>query len=116
MLLPAYDYEAAARFLAEILGLDYLGPDRHFAPVRVNDTFKVVYTNSQEFSPIHMGFHIGDDDFAAILQRLQERGIAFGNDPREITNGRTDHPFGGKGLYFLDLNGHLFEIMTVVEA
>ena len=25
------------------------------------------------------------------------------------------HPFGGRGVYFADPNGHLFEVMTKVE-
>ena len=56
---------------------------------------------------------IGRQD--GILARLRARGIAFGNDPRDQTNGRTDHPFGGRGLFFLDPNGHLFEVMTRVH-
>ena len=39
--------------------------------------------------------------------------VVRGSNPREVTNRRTDHPFGGKGLFFVDPNGHLFEIMTV---
>jgi hypothetical protein len=76
----------------------------------------LVYYTAQEFKPYHLGFHIGEDDFEAMLQRLQENSIAYGNDPREPYNMRTDHPFGGNGLYFLDLNGHLFEIMTQVKS
>jgi hypothetical protein len=116
IILPAYNNEESARWLAKIMGLQYLGPDRHFAPVRVNDTFKLAYYTTQDFTPYHLGFHIGDEEFEGILQRLQENNISYGNDPREVTNLRTDHPFGGKGLFFLDLNGHLLEVMTVVES
>jgi len=63
----------------------------------------------------HLGFHIGEDDFQPILERLQAAGVLYGNDPRETTNMRTDHPFGGMGLFFVDANGHLFEIMTKIK-
>lgn len=115
IVLPARDNEASARFLAAILGVPYAGPDRHFAPVRVNDTFSVVFLTTPEVAALHLGFHIAEEDFDGILARLRARGIAFGNDPRDQTNGRTDHPFGGRGLFFLDPDGHLFEVMTRVH-
>ena len=112
LVLPAHDNEASARFFAEIMGLSYEGPDRHFAPVRVSDTFLIAFLNAQEFSSIHVAFHIAEADVDGILGRLQAKGVAYGNDPRELTNLRTDHPFGGRGCLFLDPNGHLLEVMT----
>src|SRR5688572_13458898 len=97
IVLPAHNNEESARWLAKIMGFHFLELDRHFAPVRVNDTFKLVYYTTEDFTPNHLGFHIGDEEFEGILQRLQEHGIPFGNDPREVDNMRTDHPFGGKG-------------------
>jgi catechol 2,3-dioxygenase-like lactoylglutathione lyase family enzyme len=114
--LPAFDHEASAKLFAEIMGLPYNGPVRHFAPVRVNDRFTLDFYKAVSFKGYHLGFHIGEDDFDAIFSRLQSRGICYGNDPREPTNMRTDHLFGGRGLYFMDPNGHLIEIMTKVAA
>jgi catechol 2,3-dioxygenase-like lactoylglutathione lyase family enzyme len=114
VLMPAYDHEASAQFFAQIMGLSYAGPDRHFAPVRVSDTFTISFMKTEQVSGYHLGFHIGEDDFGAILSRLQAAGVAYGNDPRDSTNLRTDHPFGGRGLFFVDANGHLFEVMTKV--
>jgi catechol 2,3-dioxygenase-like lactoylglutathione lyase family enzyme len=39
-IVPAKDKEASARFFADIMGLRFEGADRHFAPVRVNDTLR----------------------------------------------------------------------------
>jgi catechol 2,3-dioxygenase-like lactoylglutathione lyase family enzyme len=116
LTVPAFDHEASAQWFAEIMGLRYAGPVRHFAPVRVNDRFTLDFYKAEGFKSYHLGFHIGEDDFDAIFSRLQARGICYGNDPREPTNMRTDHLFGGRGLYFVDPNGHLFEIMTKVAA
>lgn len=91
ILLPAHNYEESARWLAKVMGFLFLGLDRHFAPLRVNDTFKLVYYTTQDFTPYHLGFYIGDEEFEGILQRLQENGVTYGNDPREVTNMRTDH-------------------------
>jgi catechol 2,3-dioxygenase-like lactoylglutathione lyase family enzyme len=111
-IVPAKDNEASARFFADIMGLRYGGPDRHFAPVRVNETLTLDFCNAEHFQGHHLAFHVGDDDFDSILSRLKAMGIPYGNHPRDLKNMRTDHPFGGRGLYFSDPNGHLFEIMT----
>ena len=112
IVLPAYDHEAAARFFAQIMGLEYGGPHRHFAPVQISETFNIAFIKAEQFQSYHLGFHIGEEDFDRILSRLQEAGVPYGNDPREHSNMRTDHPFGGRGVFFLDPNNHLFEVMT----
>jgi hypothetical protein len=39
------------------------------------------------------------------------RGLTFGNDPENPRNGSTDDPLGGAvRVYFIDDNGHLFEV------
>ena len=111
-IVPAKDNEASARLFADIMGLRFDGANRHFAPVRVNDFLTLDFCNAKGFEGHHLGFHVGEDDFDAILGRIKAMGLRFGNDPRDPTNGKTDHPFGGRGLYFSDPNGHLFEIMT----
>jgi catechol 2,3-dioxygenase-like lactoylglutathione lyase family enzyme len=116
LTLPALDHEASARAFASLMGVPYKGPDRHFAPVRVNDRLTLDFYKAEGFQGYHLGFHVGEDDFDGILGRLRARGIPYGNDPRDPANGRTDHLFGGRGLYFTDANGHLFEVMTKVAA
>lgn len=47
------------------------------------------------------------------VERLNERGIAFGNDPEDEANGRTDDPLGGSGrAYFRDRDGHFYELVA----
>ena len=116
IVLPAHDRGASARFFAAIMGLAYVGPDRHFAPVRVSETFTVSFMASGQVFGIHLGFHISEADFDGILSRLQAAGVPYGNDPRERANLHTDHPFVGSGLFFVDANGYLVEMMTKVRA
>src|SRR6185295_18254221 len=93
IVIPAHDHEASAQFFAQILGLTYAGPDRHFAPVQVSPTFTLAFLRAEQVAGYHLGFHIGEEDFAEILSRMQAAGVAYGNDPRDTTNMRTDHPF-----------------------
>jgi catechol 2,3-dioxygenase-like lactoylglutathione lyase family enzyme len=48
------------------------------------------------------------------VKRLRAKGVAFGNDPEDSTNGQTTDPHGGgRGrVYFLDPDRHLFEVVA----
>ena len=49
----------------------------------------------------------------AILERISRRlGLAFGSGPFETDNMEINNRLGGRGLYFLDSNGHNLELMT----
>jgi catechol 2,3-dioxygenase-like lactoylglutathione lyase family enzyme len=112
-VLPAHDNEASARFFAEVMGLRYEGPDRHFAPVRVNGSLTLDFVRSERaFEGHHLAFRVDDEEFEGILRRLQAKGVPYGDDPRTPDNLQTNHPLAAKGLYFADANGHLFEVMT----
>ncbi|MEE9285655.1 MAG: VOC family protein [Dehalococcoidia bacterium] len=111
-IVPANDKEASARFFAEIFGLQYQGPLGHFAPVRVNDTLTLDFDNASGFESHHYAFHIGDEEFDAILGRLQKAGVPIGSDPWSLDNGEINTRRGGRGFYFRDPNGHVLEVMT----
>lgn len=111
-IVPALNNEAAARFFAEIMGLDYAGPDRHFAPVRINDHLTIDYLTVEEPEGHHLAFDVDPATFDAILGRLQHHGIPYGNEPTQPDNGRIDHPLCPRGLYFVDPTGNLYEIMS----
>jgi len=116
IVLPAYDHETSAQFVANIMDLTSAGSDRHFAPVQLSATFTLAFLHAEQVAGYHLGFHSGEDDFDGILSRLHAAGVPYGNDPRDTTNMQTDHPFGGRGLFFVDSNGHLFEVMTKRRA
>jgi catechol 2,3-dioxygenase-like lactoylglutathione lyase family enzyme len=110
-IVPAHDKEASARSFVHIFGLGYEGASGHFAPVRVNETLTFDFDDAKNFDFHHYAFHVNDEEFDAILKRVREAGLAFGSDPwsREGTlNSLKD----GRGFYFDDANGHVFELMT----
>jgi catechol 2,3-dioxygenase-like lactoylglutathione lyase family enzyme len=115
LVLPASDYEASARTFANIMELEYNGVDKdapHFAPVRVNETFTLVFMNVANPQDQHVAFKISEDKFAQIQKNLDTANVRYGNSPRDFENMETDHPFGGQGLFFVDTNSHLFEVFT----
>jgi|SRR5215475_1504879 len=111
-IVPAKDKAAAASFFARIFGLSYDGPMGHFAPVRVNEELTLDFDNSDSFEPHHYAFHVSDEEFDAIFQRVQDAGIPWGSDPRDATNRQLNSRKGGRGVYFRVPDGHLLELLT----
>lgn len=111
-IVPAHDKEASARFFAEIFGLVYEAPVGHFAPVRVNEDLTLDFDNTESFESHHYAFYVSDNDFDAILTRVQAAGIPYGSDPWSLENRQLNSRKGGRGVYFRDPNGHVLELLT----
>ncbi len=109
--VPARDKDAAARFFA----LPYEGGGGHFAPVRVNEALTFDFDDREGFESHHYAFHIDDEEFDAILGRVQAAGRRYGSGPNSPEDGQINTRRGGRGFYFRDLDGHLIEVMTRPE-
>ncbi len=111
--VPAPDPEAAARWLAGILGADGVapdGPDGDMFNVPLGGGF-VLFTAGVVSERHHLAFRIGAKQFDAVIERLRSAGTAFGDDPEDATNGGTTDHLGGAGrAYFTSPDGHFFEV------
>jgi catechol 2,3-dioxygenase-like lactoylglutathione lyase family enzyme len=114
--IPAHDARASATALAEILGAPEPatdGADGDMFRVELEDGSFILFSPapSGKVNVVHVAFRVDEARFAAIVKRLGERSIPFGNEPDDTRNGRTDDPLGGAGrVYFVDANHHLFEV------
>ena len=111
-IVPAQDKEASARWFANIFGLTYEGPAGHFAPIKVNDSLTLDFDNREGFESHHYAFHVSDEDFNTIFGRIKAEGIKYGSGPRDLDDMKTNSRRGGQGVYFLDLDGHILELLT----
>ena len=111
-IVPAHDKERSARFIARLFGLSYEGAWGHFAPVKVNDTLTLDFDNAEQFGSNHYAFLASDQEFDAILQRVQDEGIAYGSGPGSRTDMQINHRHQGRGFYFDCENGHVWEVIT----
>lgn len=111
-IVPAHDKEVSARFFARIFGLQYAGPDGHFAPVRINDSLTLDWDDAEHFESHHYAFLLSDEEFDAIRRRLEAEGVRYGSGPGRPDDGQINTRHGGRGLYFRDPDRHLLEIMT----
>ncbi|MBS4192246.1 hypothetical protein KHA94_18950 [Bacillus sp. FJAT-49705] len=113
----AKDNDKAAHEFADIMGLKlegYEGKDNKFASVRINAELSIFFMKIDGNSPQqHLAFDVNGHSFDQILDRLREKNIAFGSSPHEPDNQRTDHPFASRGLFWTNLDGCLFEVMTM---
>jgi catechol 2,3-dioxygenase-like lactoylglutathione lyase family enzyme len=117
-IVSCRDKAAAARQLGELLGVPWaesgLGP---FAPVYINDGLTLDFFETQEdFLVEHFCFRVSDQEFDAILARLQAAGIAYRSTVRGPMDMKVDTQFGGRGLYWNVPEGHQWEMLTVSYA
>jgi catechol 2,3-dioxygenase-like lactoylglutathione lyase family enzyme len=124
-IVPAKDKMSSAEFFADIFGLAV--KPGYFAQVRVNETLTLDFADEPEvwggpgFDPRtgrsqHYAFHVGEAEFEAIFGRVKAKGVPYGSEPHNHTDGRINTRRGGRGFYFEDPYGHLLEIMTVPET
>jgi hypothetical protein len=101
--LSTTNAEASARPLAETVGLKLplpMVPTGTLYNVPLSGAGSLTNESEPVVPSHHVAFGVGDSEFAAIVDRLRQRGISFGNDPEQPTNGATEDPAGGKGRVF----------------
>ena len=102
LMVPARDKIAAARLLAELLGVPWcatgVGP---FAPVFVNDGFTIDFDEWPEPIPrIHYCFRVSEAEFHAILARIQAAGIPY----RLWIRGKADGNYWANDSMFIQFD------------
>lgn len=112
-IVSAHDSQASARFLAEVLGLP--APTRYgpFLVVEAANGVSLDYMQVEgEITPQHYAFLIGESDFDEVFGRIRERDLPYWADPFHRQPGQINHNDGGRGVYFVDENGHSLEVIT----
>jgi len=109
-IVPSRNKKEAAEFLAEILGLDAPTPFGHFMCVETANGVSLDYDDRDSFEPGHYAFLITEEEFDAVLARVEARGLRYWADPghhqEDVINDN------GRGFYFEDPSGHNMEVLT----
>lgn len=119
LIVPSRDRVAAARLLAELLGVPWaescsVGP---FSPVYVNEQLTIDFSEVNEpFAPGHVAFRVDAGEFDAILGRIEAAGISYRSTPLGPTDMQVNTNHGGRALYWSVPDGHAWEILTVSYA
>ena len=117
-IVPSRTKVASAKRLAELLGVGWsdkaLGP---FAPVFVNDGLTLDFIDTDEDFPIyHFCFRVTEDEFDAILGRIQAAGIPYRSAVRGPMDMQINTEYGGRMIYWNVPDGHQWEMLTVSYA
>lgn len=117
-MVPSRDKLAAAKLLAELLGVPWsetgVGP---FAPVYVNDGLTLDFDEWTEPVPlIHYCLRVDEADFDAILARIAAAGIPYRSSVHGPVDSRIDTGHGGRIVYWNEPDGHQWEMLTVSYA
>lgn len=110
----ASDRHLSAEFLAAVLGLEVGKPFGPFLPVDLGNGVTLDYCEKRN-EPIqsqHYAFLIPDEQFDAVIARLEAIGVTYYADPGHTDPGRINGLFGGRGVYFEDPDRHNMEVMT----
>lgn len=112
-IVHATDPDSTAAFLTEILDLPQ--PTR-YGPFRViecdNGVSLDVMTDPGPVHAQHYAFLVSEDEFDAILGRVQTRGLPYWADPYHREPDEFNTNDGGRGVYWDDPDGHSLEIIT----
>jgi catechol 2,3-dioxygenase-like lactoylglutathione lyase family enzyme len=117
-IVPSRTKVASAKRLAELLGVAWsdraLGP---FAPVFVNDGLTLDFIDTDEDFPVyHFCFRVSEDEFDAILGRIQAAGIPYRSSVRGPVDMKVNTDYGGRMIYWNEPDGHQWEMLTVSYA
>ena len=83
--------------------------------MKVNKSLTLLFDEDAKFESHHLAFHVSKREFDAIFDRIKAAKIGFGSAPWSLDDGKLNDWGGGRGVYFRDPNGHVFELMTVPQ-
>jgi catechol 2,3-dioxygenase-like lactoylglutathione lyase family enzyme len=116
LIVPSHNPVASAESLATLLDVPWEAEVGHFTPVYVNDTLTLDFDERDAFASHHYCFHVSDDDFDGILDRVRAAGIAYRSTPRGPDDFQLNTRMGGRNFYWTDRDGHNWEVLTVSYA
>ena len=111
-IVAARDRQTSARFLADVLGLPAPTTYGPFWVVQLANDVSLDFMDDDDVHPRHYAFLVTEAEFDEIFGRIRARGLDFWADPFQRLPGEINTHDGGRGVYWLDPDGHLLEIIT----
>jgi hypothetical protein len=117
-IVPSHHAAASAQRLAQLLDVPWaktgVGP---FSPVYVNAGLTLDFIETADAFPVyHFCFRVSQDQFEAILGRIQAAGIAYRSTVRGPEDRLINTDYGGAMIYWNEPDGHQWEMLTVSYA
>ncbi|MFC4374714.1 VOC family protein [Nocardia halotolerans] len=116
-IVGCHDNRETAEFWADILGLETGKQWGPFIPIPlehgVTFDFARVPPHISEIQPQHYAFLVSEAEFDAAYAKIRRYRLDHWADPQQHGVNEINHNDGGRGVYFLDPNGHFLEMITV---
>ncbi len=116
LIVPSHDPVASAQSVAELLGVPWEAQRGHFTPVYVSDTLTLDFAERESFASHHYCFHVSDDEYDGIFDRVLAAGIVYRSTPLGPDDMTINTRLGGRNFYWNDSDGHIWEVLTVSYA
>ena len=113
-IVHSTDPDAAAEFFAGVFGLPRPKSFGPFLDVEVGNEVTLAFlgADGMEVQMQHYAFLVSEQEFDEIFARVRKRKLEYWADPGMKQPGEINRHYGGRGVYFQDLSGHLLEIIT----
>jgi catechol 2,3-dioxygenase-like lactoylglutathione lyase family enzyme len=113
-IVHSKDPKAAAKFFARLFGLPAPKPFGPFLDVAVGNGVTLAFLDAEgmDVQMQHYAFLVSEKEFDAIFGRIRKKKLDYWADPGMKQAGEINRHYGGRGVYFQDLSGHLLEIIT----
>jgi hypothetical protein len=116
LIVPSHNPVSSAESLATILSVPWETQVGHFTPVYVNESLTLDFDQREQFASHHYCFHVSDEEFDGIFERVQAAGIKHRSTPRGDDDLQINTRLGGRNFYWTDSDGHNWEVLTVSYA
>jgi catechol 2,3-dioxygenase-like lactoylglutathione lyase family enzyme len=111
-IVAARDKRLSAHFLADLLGLPAPTTFGPFSVVQLDNHVSLDFIDDAEIHPRHYAFLVTEQEFDEIFGRIRARGLDYWADPFQQHPREINTHDGGRGVYWLDPDGHVLEIIT----
>src|SRR5687767_6746095 len=103
-IVHSLDQRAAAEFYSAVFGLPAPTPFGPFLDVNTGNDVTLAFLDADgmEIQMQHYAFLVSETEFDQIFGRVRARGLRYWADPGQKEEGRINHHFGGRGVYFQD--------------
>jgi catechol 2,3-dioxygenase-like lactoylglutathione lyase family enzyme len=116
IVIPARNKRATAELLAGILGVDVEGDSDRFVRIRATNGLTVDFSEARASEAFQCAFLLSREKFDAALSRIHRAAINFYAAFDRKGPGGINRIHGGRGIYFDDPDGNLFELIEQLDA
>jgi catechol 2,3-dioxygenase-like lactoylglutathione lyase family enzyme len=116
IVVPARDKRATAELLACILGLEVEADSGRFVRIRSKDGLTLDFSEPEAGVALQCAFLVSGPEFDSALLRINRGAINFYAAFDGTGRGEINRLHGGRGIYFDDPDGHLYELIERLDA